>query len=143
MWLASPGAPGTASSTRYWHDVSRLGPCAVSLGRGGDRERGAVSRGIEEPGQEGRPGAAGVVEAVSPAGGAQLVAAEQAEQAGEIEDGGGGQGFDLGLLDAARRNGRAELPPHRREAWPGQGFQDAARIGAAHVGYPNPARRPF
>jgi hypothetical protein len=121
-------------------DVAGLRPRAADrCGRKG-RRRGLGTRGFEEPGHEGGAGPAGVVEAMSAARGAQLVAAERAQQPGQGEGGRRSQGVEQGILGSARRNGGAELPPHRGEARPGKGFENAARTGPGHGGNPNPIK---
>ena len=60
----------------------------------------------------------GVVSAVT-GGVVGAVVFDGSEEDGEVGRRVGSQGFDLGLLEAARRDGRAELPPDACEAGSG------------------------
>ena len=106
----------------HLHDVAGCGPdAAVRTGEGPGRGYGVVSRGFK----------AGVVEIMGAAGGAQLVAAEGVEQAGEAEGESRSQDLDLRLLGATRRNRHAKLPAYRSEARLGQKLEDAAWVTTA------------
>jgi len=83
--------------------------------------------GLEETLGEGGAGPAGVVEAVGLAGGSELVAAEDAEEAWDLELAGVDEGADLVVLLRALADGNAELAAEGDQAVAREDLQDASR----------------